>query len=275
MLLEMVDLEVLLSETNKYSHKIYTVSCDYHISDKCRKIYSMEFRQYVKLTTNNNGKLPCIFCSRTLKFSNRNNPNTKYKSLNDHFFNKIDTVEKAYLLGWIASDGHIGKRGFKIAIHQKDIKILEFLRDNICKEIPIRKFKTKTSKLCSFEINSQQISKDLCQWLNIKPGKKSDIVSFPKLNNFCLDFIRGYFDGDGSINDPDNSKYNFPKGNIRSNSPKLLEGIKKYCNITSNITCNMLCLSNNKMINFLDQLYLNNGPKLERKYKRYLKWKNK
>jgi len=269
-----VDLGALT--LNKHSHQIFDVSCDFKISEKCRKNYTMEFRQYVKLTNNNLGKLPCIFCSRTLKFSGRNNPNTKYKSINDNFFNQIDTNDKAYLLGWIASDGHIGERGFKISIHQKDIEILNIFQKLICLEVPIRKFETDTSKMCSFEINSKQISKDLCLILNIKPGKKSNTVNFPILNTDHLhwSFIRGYFDGDGSINSQIKSKYPYAKGNIKSNSDNMLNGIRKFCKLNGKITCSMISITNNVFLNFLDQMYAVPGFKLERKYNRYVGWKN-
>jgi hypothetical protein len=274
-LLEPADLEVLLKYINRYSHKKMIVSCDFQVSDKCRKQYSMEFRQYVKLTENNHGKLPCIFCSRTMKFSNRNNPNTKYHNLDDNFFEQINTDAKAYLLGWIASDGHIGRRGFKIAIHQKDIETLEIFQNLICKDIPIKQFTTPTSKLCSFEVNSQKISKDLCTLLKISPGKKDATVCLPDLrDDLKWSFLRGYFDGDGSVNDINITKYKCAKGNIRSNSSNMLTQIKDFIKCGS-ISCNMLCLSNKQMMYFLNNIYNNSEYKLSRKYARYLKWMEK
>jgi hypothetical protein len=74
------------SKISIHSHNIYDVSCDFKVSKKCRNTYKMEFRFYCKYIKNNNGKLPCIYCSREIKFSGRNNPNTKYKSLDDNFF---------------------------------------------------------------------------------------------------------------------------------------------------------------------------------------------
>lgn len=261
---------------SKNSHKLFKVRCDFQVSEKCRHVYEIQYREFIKHTSNNDNKLPCIFCSRTLKFSGRNNPNTKYKALDDNFFKIIDTSEKAYLFGWIASDGHIGIRGFKIEINQKDIEILKLFQNILCKDIPIRIFKTPTSKMCSYEINSKEISRDLCFHLNIKPGKKSDKINFPVLpTNLQLDFIRGYFDGDGSINDPDKSKYPYPKGNIRSNSNSMLNSIQKACGGKGSISCNMFNLSNKLMMSFLDSIYKNNGHKLNRKYQRYMKWKNK
>jgi len=259
-----------LINLNKNSHKEFLIRCESNCSSKCREEYKIEYRRLVKLLKTNNNKIICLFCSRTSKFSGRGNPNTKY-SIDDQFFNKIDTPIKAYLLGWIASDGHINIRGFKIAMHQKDIDILEYFQKNICNEIPIKKFKTKTSLLCSYEVNSKQISKDLCLLLNIAPGKKSNTVCFPNIaSNFYYDFIRGYFEGDGSVNDPFIAKSKYIKGNIRSNSNNMLNSLKKLCG--GSISCNMLCLSNKQMFLFLDKIYNNADFKLKRKYDRYMNW---
>jgi hypothetical protein len=261
---------------SKGSHQLFKVRCDLKVSEKCRNEYEIEYREFLKHISNNNGKLPCIYCSRTSKNSGRNNPNTKYKTLDDNFFKIIDTTEKAYLFGWIASDGHIGVRGFKISINQKDLEILKVLQNIICKEVPIRKFTKDGSEMCSYEINSRQISRDLCRHLNIKPGKKSDVINFPVFSSeFQLDFIRGYFDGDGWINDLDKSKYPYPKGTIRSDSNLMLKGIQKFCDGVGSISCGALQLSNRKIMLFLDSLYKNGGPRLNRKYQRYMKWKNK
>lgn len=266
-----------LINLNKHSHKEFIVKCDSKCSKKCREQYNIEFRRYLKVLKENNNKVVCIYCSRTSKFSGRSNPNTKYKSIKDNYFSKIDSPEKAYLLGWIASDGHISKRGFKISIHQKDIEILKIFQKFICREVPIRKFLsqsyTSLSKLCSYEINSKEISKDLCNLLRIKPGKKSDKVNFPQLNpKLQWDFLRGYFEGDGSINDPDIAKRKYPKGNIRSNSKSMLDSIKKVLDGRGSISEGMISLSNNHMMYLLDNIYVDNTLKLNRKYERYMKW---
>lgn len=265
-----------LADKNKHSHEIFKVSCDVKISSKCRNVYFMEFRRIFKVLNQNDNKIVCLFCSRTLKFSNRNNPNTKY-NINDNYFNTIDCPEKAYLLGWIASDGHIGKRGFRISIHQRDINTLTLLRNLICKDVPIKKFTTESSEMCSFEINSQQISRDLCNLLSIKPGKKDNTVGFPCIDVIYITyFIRGYFEGDGSVNDPDCSKFNYIKGNIRSNSDIMLNGILNYCNLNCKITCNMISLSNKVMYKFMSFIYSDRlDLTLDRKLKRFNKWKNK
>ena len=84
------------------------------------------------------------------------------------------------MLGWIASDGHIGKFGFVIVIHGKDRECLERLRNIINEKIPIktiwdRKYNHDNVML---KVNSQSISNDLCKHLGIKPGKKKLLCKF-------------------------------------------------------------------------------------------------
>ncbi len=57
------------------------------------------------------------------------------------FFTKIDTEFKAYLLGWIASDGYISNNGFKILRKDTDEDIVKILKDGICPELPLMRKK--------------------------------------------------------------------------------------------------------------------------------------
>ena len=263
-----------LGSLSKNSHKEFIVRCDSRISDKCRKEYQIEYRRYLKVLDQNDGNIRCIYCSRTVKFTGRNNPNTKY-IFDDNYFSNIDTSEKAYLLGWIASDGSIGIGKFCVAIHEKDIEILDLFQKYICKDVPIRKFTTPTSKLCSYTICSKQISNDLCRHLKIKPRKKSSTVKFPNiLDVFKWDFIRGYFEGDGSINNPSKAKRLYPKGSIASNSKYMLKSINKICGIGC-ISNNALHMAGKPLMSFLDGIYKNSKDlKLNRKYNNYISWIN-
>jgi LAGLIDADG-like domain len=273
--LEKAELDQL-ADINIHSHKIFTVSCDFQVSPKCRRQYTMQFRDYIKLTNKNGGKLICLFCSRTVKHSGRNNPNTKYHTLDDNFFSSINSDEKAYLLGWIASDGTINSRGFEIAIGEIDIRTLEVLRDIICKEIPVIRYDGNTTKMCKFTVNSKQIAQDLCIWLQIKPGKKSDVVKFPLIEDqYKRMFLRGYFEGDGCVSTK-KAKVKAPKCSITSNSTSMLNSIKQAINIPCyhNQTEGQLVWERRGAIALLDFIYEGNlHLALQRKYDLYLYWK--
>lgn len=142
-----------VSNLGYYSKKLVKIQCEFNTSNKCKQIVEQEYRAIIKNINNNQGKYRCLFCAHS-----------KY-NFDLNFFKNIDSEEKAYLLGWIASDGYIGKKFIRIKIHKKDIKILEKLRDIICKEIPI---KIKNEKYVQFVVNSVNICKDLCKWLKLE-----------------------------------------------------------------------------------------------------------
>ena len=109
----------------------------------------------------------------------------------------------AWLLGFLASDGNISKNGNKIRIELSivDKEILEKIKKVVGIENPIRIREDKRGFVfASLEWSCSEHKKDLEKY-NIVP-KKTYILSPPtKLNEkFYIDYIRGYFDGDGTIN---------------------------------------------------------------------------
>jgi intein/homing endonuclease len=131
--------------------------------------------------------------------------NRKY-TVNESFFEQIDTEEKAYVLGFIMADGYnnVKKRYINIRLAVTDephlIKIAKCLESNK----PIRRvissaYKSDTYESCQFSIDSVVLSKQL-ERLGVD-GNKSRNLDFPLHLNPSLysHFIRGYFDGDGSV----------------------------------------------------------------------------
>lgn len=219
-------------------------------------------------------------CKNNLKaiiYSGRNNPNTKYFSIDDGMFNNVDTLEKAYLLGWIASDGHVGKNfSTSIKIHKKDIECLKLLRDLVSKDLLIKHDEEKNQ--VSLTINSKQISNDICKLLNIKRGKKSHIVDFPKLKTKKLgwSFVRGYFDGDGCVANPMRKK-KYVRCSIATSSLFMVEGIKHFCKLNPSVykskDCYTIEFTCKKALLFLKKMYKDCGILyLERKRQLYFDW---
>lgn len=174
-----------------------TVDCESKCSNKCRVRWKLRYSRAID-SIENNGKIICLYCSRTSKNSGRGNPNCKYKSLDDNFFNHIDTEEKAYLLGFIAGDGTVQPENqIEVVIHERDLQHLELMKNLVCSEIPIFK---KDEEFFGFRLCSKKITQDVCKWLNINPGDKSRIVQMPLFDeNLTWHFIRGLFDADGHI----------------------------------------------------------------------------
>jgi dUTP pyrophosphatase len=247
------------------------------MSDKCVKSNVLAFRDIEDNRSRNGGSYVCFFCSRK-KFMGRNNPNCKYSSIQDDFFCDVNTSDKAYLLGWIASDGTVTKNGFTIAIHEKDIECLIRLRDIICNEIPIKR--KKGTKLMGFTCNSNKMAEDIMIHLGIDPKvtsrKKHDVVKFPLHVNsqYHLDFIRGFFDGDGWVT---KNPKKFRAG-ITSSSLDMLKTIQNIIGIKSTIsvnsgTCYALTWNSSFALKFLDGIYSQaDNPRLTRKFEIYAKY---
>lgn len=267
---------MFLSDVSKLttgSRTVIQVKCQFNVVDTCVGIYKIQYKAALKNIERNNGKYSCFHCSMHLKFSGSGNPNCTY-NFDRNLMSKIDTEAKAYLLGWISSDGCIPDTRswrIRIAIKNTDIKCLENLRDIVCKEIPIKDVK---NDMVSLVINSKQMCQDVCRHLKIARGKKSSVVKFPDLDTEDLSwaFIRGVFDGDGTIYSLELSPT--PVCSIASNSNDMLTSIGNFSKIPYKIASNKLNYCGANSVNFLSKLYANSSPhlRLERKYDLYICW---
>ena len=122
---------------------------------------------------------------------------------NKQFFNKIDTEEKAYWAGFIAADGNVRKDFLKmrIELNIQDYHHLEKFKQAIQGENPIRESIRPGNHSCYIDVNC----KEFCLALNdlgITPKKSLTLnINMNKVpKELRRHFIRGYFDGDGSIN---------------------------------------------------------------------------
>jgi len=115
--------------------------------------------------------------------------------VNSHFF-KSWSDEMAYVLGWFFSDGcvHSNNRCCSIHLHKKDTEILEKLKKVMQSTHPL---------YFIYDSVALRIYDYLLHKTLIKLGcipRKSLVVNFPDVPiEYLNHFIRGYFDGDGSI----------------------------------------------------------------------------
>lgn len=113
------------------------------------------------------------------------------------YFETIDTPEKAYILGFLATDGYNSNTYVSASIQNKDVEVLEFVRNQICKETIISS-KRWTPNVSVLHFSSVKLCRDLSKLGIIK--NKSKVIRFPNIEDKLLShFIRGCFDGDGSI----------------------------------------------------------------------------
>lgn len=130
----------------------------------------------------------------------KNLNNRKY-TINDNYF-AVETHNSAYILGFLAADGSIAKNNnrIKIGLSIIDFDFLDKIRIELGSNKPITTYiNSQGYESCTWECSSQTIKKDLARY-NIIPQKTLKFV-FPKhlSKEYWIDFIRGYWDGDGSI----------------------------------------------------------------------------
>ena len=123
---------------------------------------------------------------------------------NEFFFDKIDTEEKAYWLGFIYADGYLTKSGYVgIEIKVDDIEHLYKFKAALDSELPIKTYTKQgtygTQTNCRFAVGSKHMFKILLSYFG--SIDKTNYGIFPKLRDKTLirHLIRGFFDGDGCL----------------------------------------------------------------------------
>lgn len=122
-------------------------------------------------------------------------------------FKKIDSEEKAYWLGFIAADGTVFVRENNASViinlsrvdkgHLEKFKSFMESDVNILDHIQTEGF-SNNSKMSKIVFNSKEMVGDLID-KNVTP-RKSLTLKPPNIGKeFYIPYIRGYFDGDGSL----------------------------------------------------------------------------
>lgn len=198
----------------------------------------------------------------------------------------IDSEIKAYILGLWLSDGWITDDEICIKIHKDDIQLVEKIRDFFCPEIPIKEIKNTII----FRLSSKELVSQFNSYGCIKNKTYSDmhIPNIPK--NLMRHFIRGYFDGDGTIF-MDRKYYKSNICSICKNFLKELQDILTENNIESRINVEkrsnkimktpqgkstnckdmyrLYVSKQTEIIKFKDFMYRNSTIYLQRKYNKF------
>lgn len=124
-------------------------------------------------------------------------------TVNETYFSKIDSEEKAYWLGVIYADGNISLNNcgtgqlFISSIDEEWLK--EFLKSiNATHPLYQEIHKKYKKKIWKVHITNHNLYLDLLK-LGIVPNK-SLVLEFPNIDEKWIPhFIRGYFDGDGCV----------------------------------------------------------------------------
>lgn len=127
---------------------------------------------------------------------------SRYK-INENFFDEQNS-DVAYILGLIASDGCVASNEncIYIELQDSDAELLEEINKKLGNEREVKHYVTKRNyKNCKLYFYSKKI-KDKLREYNIIPNKTySSDFNFPFIlkKKYWIDYIRGYFDGDGCI----------------------------------------------------------------------------
>lgn len=212
-------------------------------------------------------------------------------SINSHYFDEIDTPNKAYVLGLLFSDGTITslkKHILRLSLQESDKKILEKILIDMESNHPLY-FIDYNSKNPNhknqyfFSINDYELCKGL--YRQGMHANKSLSIEYPPYVplEYNKDFIRGVLDGDGYI-----SKCGHHTEII--GTEMLVSKIKEIVDKELNINCSICdCDKNHNSITklfkvygrrqaytFLSWLYDDAELYIDRKYNMYIsEYKNK
>lgn len=209
--------------------------------------------------------------------------NKRKYEIDETFFNKIDSQEKAYFIGFLYADGcnFETKHSVSLCLAEKDEEILSKLNALIQPNRPLKKQRrTLPNKdvTCLF-MHNKQISERLAI-LGCGQRKTFNLL-FPKWlsENLIPHFVRGYNDGDGWI-----GKQNICMVSTESFCNSLSTIFKNKLNINTYIRARhperktntrMLEISGRRQcIKLLDWIYQDASIYLKRKYDRYVELLN-
>lgn len=219
-----------------------------------------------------------------IKLYNKSYQNLRTYTLNENYFDEIDTSNKAYILGFLYADGYNDEKNgsITVALNSKDRYVLEHILSECgsnakIKEKTVKSFeKYKASQMVEVKLHSKKMSRDLTKWGCMQ--NKTYKITFPDFlsENLYSHFIRGYFDGDGCI-------YRYQQGigvgvSFVSNL-NFLKGLTKFL-------CETLCLEEKSIksiktvgvVNFYSEkditafynyIYENSCFHLSRKFERF------
>lgn len=144
-------------------------------------------------------------------------PNGTQAKINHDYFENIDSEHKAYWLGFIYADGSITKKVYekgsytyrlRMELMFEDKYILEQMALDLKSDLKPKEYYNDTSHFEGYNkpkhtayimFSSKKMGEDLVK-LGVVPNKTFILKSLPNIpDNLMKHFIRGYFDGDGSV----------------------------------------------------------------------------
>lgn len=196
------------------------------------------------------------------------------------YFEKIDTVNKAYLLGFIAADGYLNQpennRYLEVCLNEKDVSVLELLKSELRASHPIS-YKPQVNAR-RLHIGSPKLVADIEKYeiYNNKSLTMGNVLrNIP--DEFKGNFICGLWDGDGSCGVYD-YRYKFLVASILG-TKECINGIRDFLDIEGYLrrdkrhhenTLTWSIRKKSDLISLYKQTYLKTPCSLKRKHDKFL-----
>lgn len=141
-----------------------------------------------------------------LKFINNSRESSSYRkyNLDKNAFESITTEKQAYWLGFLYADGSVSSTEHSITLSLTDKESVEQFREFLKTDKPIyvrkkSEVNPKWKDNYTLTVHSKKLKKDLIK-LGCIPNKTEKLDRVPDLpEHLYRHFVRGIFDGDGSI----------------------------------------------------------------------------
>lgn len=144
----------------------------------------------------------------TSKYVTESSRRQKYE-FNYDLFSVINTEEKSYWLGFLTADAYVNHNTLELALKAEDVDHLLAFREMFSGNVPEVKYRINTNAY-RFSIYSVELCQDLADKGCVQGKLLRTFPNDTQVPNYLINhYMRGYFDGDGSIYA--DSKY----GNLR------------------------------------------------------------
>ena len=182
-IVDRLDEELLKNLYHKQKNSLQDIATEFNCSRVY--IYNLCKRYGIEIKTKSKARSDAKLSGKDVR----------YHKADENFF-KNWSHGMAYVLGFIYTDGYINKRLRYFSVSQKEIEILQKIKEIMKSDHEITR--QKRQDIYCLTIGTSEMVKDLLR-IGLTPAK-SLTIKFPEVPaRYVNSFIRGVFDGDGSI----------------------------------------------------------------------------